>query len=218
MTALGAQSHGDLSPRFLALIEEEGLGGRRVLDVGSGWGRLALALAPRARWVVGIEREAALVAEARARARAAGFRNVEFHQADADREDYARFAPDLVVAHLYGSGALIERAGRALAPGGCLAVACLHVDQWRESGRPSRFAWDEARMAATLEEHGLTPEVLEVEREERRFASVEEALAAVTGLEARWRADGRWERYRPFLAGGGRTLTRSHLLVKARRR
>ncbi len=57
-----------------------------------------------------------------------------------------------------------------------------------------------------------------MEREVQRFASVEEALAAAVGLEERWRADGRWFRYIAFLESGGRTLTRSHLLVKARRR
>ena len=51
----------------------------------------------------------------------------------------------------------------------------------------------------------------------RRFGSVEEALAAAVGLEERWRADGRWFRYIEFLEKGGRTLTRSHLLAKARR-
>ena len=39
----------------------------------------------------------------------------------------------------------------------------------------------------------------------------------VVGLEDRWRADGRWFRYIAFLESGGRTLTRSHLLVKARK-
>ena len=44
------------------------------------------------------------------------------------------------------------------------------------------------------------------------------ALAAVVGFEDRWKSDGRWFRYITFLEEGGRTLTRSHLIVKARRR
>ena len=64
---------------------------------------------------------------------------------------------------------------------------------------------------------GFAVEHLEIEREVRRFASVEEALAAAIGLEERWRADGRWFKYVRFLEEGGRTLTRSHLIVKARR-
>jgi len=51
----------------------------------------------------------------------------------------------------------------------------------------------------------------------KRFASVEEGLAAAVGLEDAWRADGRWFRYIAFLEGGGRTLTRAHLIVRARK-
>jgi len=51
----------------------------------------------------------------------------------------------------------------------------------------------------------------------KQFTSVEEGLAAAVGLEDRWKADGRWYRYLAFLESGGRTLTRSHLIVKARK-
>ena len=54
-------------------------------------------------------------------------------------------------------------------------------------------------------------------RDVQQFASVEEALAAAVGLEERWRADGRWFRYIKFLEDGGRTLTRAHLIAKARK-
>ena len=62
--------------------------------------------------------------------------------------------------------------------GGALAIVGFHVDQWRETGRPSRFAYDEIRMRQVLETHGFAVEHLEVEREVETFASVEEALAA----------------------------------------
>ena len=206
-----------ISPRFLALLSEEGLGDRRVLDLGCGWGRLTLALASRARHVIGLDREPALIEDARRRAAAAGVDNVEFHEADVEREEYGGWAPALVTAHLCASDAIVERAGRALEPGGCLGMVAFHVDQWRETGKVSRFAYDAARMEALLRRAGFQPEVIEVEREVKRFASVEEGLAAAVGLEDRWRADGRWHRYLGFLEAGGRTLTRSHLIVKARR-
>jgi SAM-dependent methyltransferase len=206
-----------VSPRFLALIEAEDLSGKRVLDVGCGAGRLALALAPAARWVVGLDREATSIADAARHAADRGIANVEFHVADVDGEEYGRFTPDLVVSHLFASDAMIERAGRALAPGACLALVAFHVDQWRETGRVSRFAYDEARMAQVLATAGFRPEVIEVDREERGFATLEEGLAAAVGLEDRWKADGRWYRYVGFLEAGGRTLTRSHLIVTARR-
>ena len=206
-----------VSPRFLDLLEAERLEGRRALDVGCGAGRLALWLAPRVKRVVGLDRDPAAIAEARRLAEAAGFANAEFHEADVEREEYGRWSPGLVTAHLCASEAIIERASRALDPGQCLAMVAFHVDQWKETGRVSRFAYDEARMERILRLNGFTPETLECEREVARFGSVEEGLAAAVGLEDRWRADGRWFRYIAFLEEGGRTLTRAHLHVKARR-
>ena len=72
-------------------------------------------------------------------------------------------------------------------------------------------------MRQLLGRTGFTSEHLTVDREVRGFGSLEEALAAALGFEERWRADGRWFRYIKFLEEGGRTLTRSHLIVKARR-
>ena len=206
-----------VSPRFLALLAGEPLGRSRVLDVGCGSGRLSLALAPVARSVVGLDRDVPALEEARRRAGAAGLTNVEFHEADVEAAPYEPWRPDLVTAHLCASEAIIERAAAALPGGAGLAMVAFHVDQWKETGRVSRFAFDEARMRAALVARGFALEALEVEREERRFGSVEEGLAAAVGLEDRWRADGRWFRYIAFLESGGRTLTRSHLLVKARR-
>src|SRR5215470_3367956 len=206
-----------VSTRFLDLLAAEPLGRLRVLDVGCGWGRLALALAPAAKWVVGLDRELELIEEARRRADGAGLINVEFHEADVERESYYRLRPEMVTTHLCASDAIVERAGRVLAPGACLAMVAFHVDQWKETGKVSRFAYDEERMARVLVEHRFIVEVLEVERAVQRFDSVEEGLAAAVGLEDRWKADGRWFRYIAFLEGGGRTLTRSHLLLKARR-
>jgi SAM-dependent methyltransferase len=205
-----------VSARFLDLLAQEPLDRSRILDVGCGAGRLSLALAPASKWVVGLDRDATLIQEARRRAAAAGLANVEFREADVESEPYGLWKPDLVTAHLCASDAIIERAARALGPGSCLAMVAFHVDQWKETGKVSRFAYDETRMRGVLEEQGFRVEALEVERDVRRFSSVEEGLAAAVGLEDRWKADGRWFRYIGFLESGGRTLTRSHLLVKAR--
>jgi len=210
---------GSLSPTLVAWLGEEPLHGRAVVDLGTGTGRLALHLAPRVRRVVGIDTDAGALVEAQRQARRAGLANVLFVVADAERTDYRAFGqPDLVVAHLCMSDAIVERAGRALAPGQVLAFVAFHADQWRETGRRSRFAYDEDQMTALLDRAGFQAESLEVDREELRFASVEEGLAAAIGLAERWRADGRWVRYLKFLEDGGRTLTRAHLVVKARRR
>ena len=206
-----------VSPRFLELLAREPLADLRVLDVGCGSGRLTLAMAAVARFVVGLDRDAAALDEARRSAAAAGLANLELHEADVESVSYESWRPDLVTAHLCASDAIVERAASALARGRCLAMAAFHVDQWKETGRVSRFAYNHARMRTLLEGMGFAVEALEVEQQVQRFGSVEEGLAAAVGLEDRWRTDGRWFRYIAFLEGGGRTLTRSHLLVKARR-
>lgn len=207
-----------VAPAFLELLAVEPLDGATALDVGTGRGRLALVLAARCRRVVGLDRDPAAIDEARRRAVAAGLANAEFLVADAEAIEYAPFEPDLVVAHLCMADAVAERAGRALRPGRVFAFVAFHVDQWRETGRRSRFAYDETGIRALLQRTGFAVEHLAVDREVRTFRSLEEALAAAVGLEERWRADGRWFHYMKFLEEGGRTLTRSHLHVKARRR
>lgn len=179
---------------------------------------MALWLARRARSVVGMDRDTAALAEARRQAEAAGMTNLTLLEMDADEVEYAPLEPDMIVAHLFASDAMIARAGRALRPGQCLCLVAIHVDQWRETGRASRFAYDEQRMEGTLRASGLIPEVVEVERSERRFASASEALEAAAPLADRWKTDGRWDGYRAFVERGGRSLTQSLLVVKARRR
>jgi SAM-dependent methyltransferase len=199
------------------VLADEPFEGRTVLDVGTGQGRLALTLAPRCGRVVGIDRDEPALAEARRAAAVAGLSNLEFVARDAEASEYTDFAPDAVVAHLCMSAAIAERAGRALARGAPFAFVSFHTDQWCETGRRSRFAWSEDEAAAALAHTGFAIEHLSVERDVQAFGSVEEALAAAIGLEERWRADGRWFRYIKFLEEGGRTLTRAHLHVKARK-
>ncbi len=220
-----ADAPSGVSSKFWRLLVEEPLAAMAVLDVGTGSGRLALALARRCRRVVGIDREPSLIEEARRRAVEAGVGNAVFVVVDADEARYRHaddpripVDPGLIVAHLFLSAHLIDAAAAALPRAGALAFVGFHADQWRETGRRSRFAWDEDRAAAALADSGLAVEHLEVDTEVTTFESVEQALAAVVGLEDRWRQDGRWFRYLEYLEHGGRSLTRSHLIVKARKR
>jgi SAM-dependent methyltransferase len=201
----------------------ESLAEAGVLDVGTGTGRLALALAPHCRWVVGIDSDAEAIGEATRRGKERRLGNTEFVVLDAEGpEDYVHLMgelgrPDLIVAHLCVSDRIIQNSGRSLEAGHALAFVAFHVDQWRETGRRSRFAYDEDRARRVLVGAGFVVEHLEVEQEVQHFDSVEAALAAAIGLQERWKADGRWFHYMRFLEEGGRTLTRSHLVVKARK-
>ncbi len=212
------RGHDALSPTLLAWLEAEALARGTVLDVGTGGGRLALALAPRARRVLGLDVDAGALVEARRRARRAGVGNVLFVVADAENADYRALGrPDVVAAHLCMSDAIVARAAEGLARGSVLAFAAFHVDQWRETGRVSRFAYDEARARAVLAAAGFRVEGLEVEREVLEFESEAAARAATERFRAKWGADGRWAGWERFLAGGGRTLTESRLVARARR-
>ena len=209
---------------FWTLVTAERLADADVVDVGTGSGRVALALAPACRGVVGLDRDTAALDEARRRAAAAGLRNVEFVEADVEaRADYVGVGVGFeratrVVAHLCMSEAIIAATSRTLRAGETLTFAALHADQWRETGRRSRFAYDADEARRQLEAHGFGVEHLEVDCEVQTFDSVEQGLAAAIGLAERWKADGRWFRYIKFLEEGGRTLTRSHLVARARRR
>lgn len=212
-----------VNPVFLGLLQGEPLATMTVLDVGTGAGRLALALAPLCRRVVGIDRDPGLIEEARRRAQVAGLGNIEFAVADAEQVEFTDVIPgrlhiDMITAHLYLSDTLAEGASKALERGGVLAFVGFHADQWQETGRRSRFAYDEGQVKRLLEACDFELEHLEVERGVRTFDSVEEALAAVVAFEDRWRQDGRWFRYPRYLEEGGRRLTRAWLIVKARRR
>ena len=214
----GGDDHGSLSPALLAWLDEEPLHGRTLLDVGTGTGRLALHLAPRARRVLGIDTDAGALVEARRRARRTGLANVLFVVADAEQVDYRAIGqPDVVVAHLCLSDPIVARAGAGLPQGGALAFAAFHTDQWREAGRVSRFAYAPDRARAVLGAAGFRVERMEVEQEVARFQSGAEALAATAGLRPRWETDGRWAAWERFVAAGGRTLTQSRLVVFARR-
>jgi SAM-dependent methyltransferase len=209
---------GALSPTLLAWLDEEPLQGRAVLDVGTGTGRLALHLAPRARRVLGIDTDAGALVEAQRLARRAGLANVAFVVADGEKADYrALGGPDVVVSHLCMADAIIVRASAGLPPGGVLAFAAFHTDQWRETGRLSRFAYALDQARGVLGDAGFRVERLEVERETARFSSEAEALTATADLRARWEADGRWSAWERFVAEGGRTLTQSRLVALARR-
>ena len=59
--------------------------------------------------------------------------------------------------------------------------------------------------------------VIGLDRDTRAIADAGARAAAAVALEDRWKADGRWYGYLAFLEAGGRTLTRSYLIVKARR-
>jgi SAM-dependent methyltransferase len=207
--------HDTLSRLLIRALAGLPLAGALALDVGTGRGRLAFLLAARASRVVGIDRDAVALADARREADARGLTHVAFVEADAEAPDadyraLAGGAPDLVAAHLCLSDPILAHAARALAPGGHVAVAGFHADQWAETGVRSRFAYDEAGLERALEAAGLRPLFLGVERVVLSFASPAEALEgylARSGLARKFEESGRLAGFEAYLAAGGRALT-----------
>src|SRR5574337_1490186 len=202
--------HGSLSDTLLRLIREEPLRERTVLDVGCGTGRLTFALATEAGTIIGIDWSEQLIQHAQQRVRTLGLHHVTFVCGDAERIEYRKLGPiDLVVAHLCMSNEILERAAKVLASGRFIAFATLHRDQWKESGRSSRFAYGEEDVGKALTAAGFDPVYLEVEHETLSFTAPNDALAYVeaSGLTEKWKADSRGEGFLAHLKRGGRELT-----------
>ena len=132
---------------FDALVEAGGLGGRRVLEVGCGTGRLAAALGERAGAdVTAVDASPAMVERARALgvdARAARAEALPFPDASFDAVVMR------MVVHLVDRPAALAEAARVLRPGGTLAVATEEPasfdDIWFARFFPSVPALDRAR-------------------------------------------------------------------------
>src|SRR2546426_11738201 len=95
-----------LSTAFLERLKSEPLGELTVLDAGTGSGRGALALAPLCRAVVGVDRDARAIDEARRKAAAADLSNLRFRVGDVEVEEYLPVKPDAGAAHLCMSHAI----------------------------------------------------------------------------------------------------------------
>lgn len=105
-----------------------GLDEARVLDFGCGIGRVAVAVAPHAAEVTGVDISAAMIAEARRRA--AGLEGVRFEATDGRALPFPDASFDLVLAvdsfpYLVRAGVLdrqLAELARVLRPGGDLLV------------------------------------------------------------------------------------------------
>ena len=218
----GEVDHGGPSATLLRLIRDEPLHDRTILDVGCGSGRLTFALAKDAGRMIGIDRSNEAIERARQHAAALRLDRVTFHCVDAEAMNYRDLGPiSLVVANLCMSNEIIRRAGAALSPGDLIVFAAFHLDQWKESGKVSRYAYGEGQVETALSEAGFKQVYRAVEREVLSLATLDEGVSYLeaSGLSGKWKADGRWEGFLTYLQGGGRELTvRARVIVKARRR
>ena len=176
-----------------ALLGMAPAGARRVLDIGTGTGRMLELLAPRVESGLGVDASRPMLALARARLAKPGLGHLSVRQADMYSLPVARRF-DLALMHMVlhyaedPAAALLE-ATRALAPGGTLIVVDLLRHDWtavteRLAHRWPGFGDDE--MAALMATAGLRPsEAMAVSgtMETRIWAAVLPAEAPATTPE-----------------------------------
>src|SRR5439155_25225785 len=136
-------------------------GEERALDVGTGAGALAIALAPLVREVVGVDLVPELLEEARKRAPV----NVELVEGDATALPYDRGSFDLVCTartlhHVARPELVIAELDRVLRPGGTMLVvdqlapvdplAAIELNRFERARDPST-----SRILADLDLRGL---------------------------------------------------------------
>ncbi len=113
---------------FDVLVEEGGLAGRRVLDVGCGTGRLAAELAALGSRVWGVDPSEEMLARARANAgRSVGLKRGRAEDLPFTDGWFERAVLRLVAHHVERERAFPELA-RVLAPGGRLVIATFATD------------------------------------------------------------------------------------------
>ncbi|HEY0419940.1 MAG TPA: metalloregulator ArsR/SmtB family transcription factor [Acetobacteraceae bacterium] len=147
---------------LLELLPEAGLG--RLLDIGTGTGRLLEVLAPRVSSSVGIDASRAMLALARARLAKPGLTHCAVRLADMYRLPFADSGFDVVVLQMVlhyaedPAGALAE-AARMLRPGGRLVVVDLAAHEDENAMQRLAHRWpgfSDERMAALLAESSLS--------------------------------------------------------------
>jgi SAM-dependent methyltransferase len=124
-----------------------------VLDVATGTGNTALALAPLVLRVIGLDVASAMLDQARARAQAENVENVEFVSGAAEDLPFPDAQFSLVVSrhaphHFHDLDKFLREVRRVLKPGGRFVVAdqispsaqiADWVDRWEQTRDPSHF-------------------------------------------------------------------------------
>jgi len=170
----------------------------RVLDVATGGGHTALALAPHVREVVASDLTPEMLVAAERFLRGKGVTNVVFREADACALPFADHAFDLVTCriaphHFPDASRFVEECARVVRPGGTVIVidnvtpedaeASAAINEIERVRDPShRRAYDEREWVRFFRQAGLVVERVEHFRKQRDFdvwADMQEISAAV---------------------------------------
>lgn len=155
---------GVVDAALLRALEDRPVG--RLLDVGTGTGRVIELVNGRATSAIGVDRSPEMLRLARARLDAAGLGSVLVRQADMSALPFDNGAFDTVVMNQVlhfasDPGGVLQEAARVLGPGGQLLIAdyAAHErEELRERYRHARLGFETAAMLRWLEAAGLDAE------------------------------------------------------------
>ncbi len=146
-----------------AAAEQPAVG--RLLDIGTGTGRILELLAGQAEQATGIDRSPEMLRIARGKLAAAGNQKADLQQADMRALPFADAAFDTVTLHHVlhfadNPAAVVAEAARVVAPGGKLIVADYAAhdrEDLRSRFQHSRLGFEDQALAALIADAGLTP-------------------------------------------------------------
>ncbi|MCC2979900.1 MULTISPECIES: ArsR/SmtB family transcription factor [unclassified Sphingomonas] len=149
------------------LLGDEPLG--RLVDIGTGTGRMIELFAPRASTALGIDRSSEMLRIARAKIGERGLANAELRQADLYSLPVSDGGADVAIVHhvlhyAQQPGAAIVEAARALAPGGRLLIADFAPhdrEELRAKDAHTRLGFSDAQIRGWFDTAGLAVEQTE---------------------------------------------------------
>lgn len=153
----------EVEARIVALLSDRPIG--RLLDIGTGTGRMLELLGPQASEAAGIDRSADMLRAARGKLEAAGLGYCPVRQGDMQALPASEAAADTVVLHhvlhfAEKPEAALKEAARVLAPAGRLLIADFAPHEREELRRDHahlRLGFDDDLVCNWLREAGLTP-------------------------------------------------------------
>lgn len=168
---------------------------RRLVDLGSGTGRMLTLLAPQAEQAIGLDLSQQMLNIARGNVAAAGLANVELRHGDIFDTRLPEGVADLVVVHqvlhyLGDPAAAVREAGRIVAPGGKLVIVDFapHKHEFlREQHQHRRLGFSDDEMARWLADADLpqtVPTALPPTRQDGLTVKIWAAQRAPTQLRS----------------------------------
>jgi ubiquinone/menaquinone biosynthesis C-methylase UbiE len=164
-----AESEVEAAMRAVLGLDQDGAPVGRLVDIGTGTGRMLELFAGRAKAALGIDRSSEMLRLARAKLSEIGLAHAELRQADLYALPLGDGEADLAILHhvlhfAQQPGAAIAEAARVLEPGGRLLIADFAPhdrEELRTKDAHTRLGFSDAQVSGWFEAAGLMPARIE---------------------------------------------------------